>query len=68
MNSLPSNEDVRKLAVFTILREGMEGVAPTYMKEKYKQVMEHHSPYLLLDNNNRDRYNEWLDRWGFQLT
>jgi len=59
--------NLRQLVVFSILMRETEGVAPSYIAEKYEQVQQYDTPENLLDNRNREIFDRWCITWGYQL-
>ena len=60
--------NIPQLLTFTILMqsgEGILGVAPPYLMEKYEDVKRYPHPEFLLDTQNRAIYEAWMDRWSF---
>ena len=55
------------VAFITLMQsgEGILGVSPSYIIEKYEAMRKMHNPADLLDMHNRAIYEKWMDRWSF---
>jgi len=62
--------NLRQALVFAILMENNDGVlgkSPSYMEEKSKAVERLDEPEVLLDDRNKEKFNEWGRRWGYGI-
>lgn len=59
--------NIAQLVTFAILMqsgEGILGVAPSYIMEKYGVVQRYDRPELLLDSTNRKIFDDWVNMWS----
>ena len=44
--------------------EGILGKAPLYLLEKYDEVQKRNNPSAMLDVQNKDIYDKWMEMWS----
>ena len=60
--------NLKQAVVFSILMENNEGIigkAPSYIEEKLNSCEELGEPEVLLDSNNKQKFDDWKNKWNF---
>lgn len=60
--------EFRQALVFAILVQDILDKAPSYLLEKLDSCKAIDSPEMLLDSNNLELFNKYLDRWSHTKT
>tara|TARA_Y100001951_G_C11127003_1_gene176051 strand:+ start:68 stop:277 length:210 start_codon:yes stop_codon:yes gene_type:complete len=59
--------NIPQLVTFAVLMQNGEGIlgkAPRYLLEKYDAVQNRNNPSEMLDAQNKDIYDKWMEIWG----
>ena len=58
---------IDQLVTFVVLMQNGEGVlgkAPLYLLEKYDEVQKRNNPSAMLDAQNKNVYDKWMEMWS----
>ena len=58
---------IDQLVTFVVLMQNGEGIlgkAPVYLLEKYDEVQKRNNPSAMLDVQNKDIYDKWMEMWS----